>query len=572
MSMWSNIVSRLKELLQKMLGSRTIQNELHVSYAISPQMESAIQLWSSMYKNKAEWLHEPTEDDPTHIVSLGLPALIASEKARTALLELESEITAPKMIVDVPNPNYDENLVPTNNDGSELATLAEGINPKTVQKSEPTGNPARAEFLESQYKKLKRQLRKQIEYGIAKGGLVIKPYIIVNKSNNSDGVNSDIAPTTEIEFDFIQADAFYPLAFNSAGSITEAAFVQSKVEKNVVYRRLEYHKWENNVVTVINKAYKSSNITNGQDLDNIDLGQEISLKEVSEWKDLDEKATIKNVTKPLFAYFRMPEANTIDTTSPLGVSGFSRAVKLIRDADMQYSRLLWEYEAGEIAIDIDRDALMEYTDKDGNYRARQNRLQQRLFRKVDLGSSSDTYQPFTPQLRDLNYTDGLNTILMRIEDVCGISRGSLSDSADIARTATELKILKQRSYQTNAEIQQAIEEALRDVIYIMNVYATLYQITPEGEYEVNFEWDDSIIVDINEEINKRLILMQNGLASRLENRMWYFGETEQQAKEALMKITEENLQAQELAMATQYAMGASESTETERQDTNRDNS
>jgi A118 family predicted phage portal protein len=143
---------------------------------------------------------------------------------------------------------------------------------------------------------------------------------------------------------------------------------------------------------------------------------------------------------------------------------------------------------------------------------------------------------------------------MRIEDVCGISRGTLSDSADVARTATELKILKQRSYQTNADIQQAIEDAIRDVIYVMNVYATLYEITPEGEYEVSFEWDDSIIVDIDEEINKRITLQQNGLTSKLETRMWYFGETEQQAKEALAKIDEENQQAQESEMIMQYEL------------------
>jgi A118 family predicted phage portal protein len=284
------------------------------------------------------------------------------------------------------------------------------------------------------------------------------------------------------------------------------------------------------------------------------LGEEISLKEVPEWKELKEKTTVENVTQPLFAYFKMPEANTIDTSSPLGVSGFSRAVSLIKDADLQYSRLLWEYEAGEMAIDIDRDALREIETPDGNTHTIPNHLQDRLYRKLDLGSEGDTYFPFAPSLRDTNYVQGLNTILMRIEDVCGISRGTLSDSADVARTATELKILKQRSYQTNADIQQAIEDAIRDVIYIMNVYCTLYEITPEGEYEVNFEWDDSIMVDIDEEINKRITLMQNGLTSKLENRMWYFGETEVQAREALAKISEENQQAQEADMIMQYEM------------------
>lgn len=550
---WSSIISKLKELIRGMIGSRTIQNELHVSYAISPKMETAIQSWTNLYLNKAPWLHEPDDADPTLVASLGLPAMIASEKARTALLELESEITTPVEEVEVPNPDYPGETEYTIGADGEQVPIPKPVPPETITQEKPVGDTSRAEYLESQYKKLKKQLRKQIEYGIAKGGLVIKPYVVTNKPANSDGVDSDLTPTMDIEFDFIQADSFYPLAFDASGRITEAAFVQSKVEKNQIYRRLEYHKWENNVVTVINKAYRSNNVRSTGDTDNADLGEEIQLSEVPEWKDLEPKAVIKNVTKPLFGYFRMPEANTIDPTSPLGVSGFSRAVSLIKDADMQYSRLLWEYEAGEMAIDIDRDALRPDLDENGNAKTRPNHLQQRLFRKVDLGSSSDTYNPFTPGLRDTNYISGLNTILMRIEDVCGISRGTLSDSADVARTATELKILKQRSYQTNADIQQAIEDAIRDVIYVMNVYATLYEITPEGEYEVNFEWDDSIIVDISEEINKRLTLMQNGLTSKLENRMWYFGETEAQAREALAKIEKENRQAQESDLMMQSA-------------------
>ena len=552
--MWGNIVSRLKELMRGMIGSRTIQNELKVSYAISPKMEKAIQDWTNLYLNKAEWLHEPDEDDPTRIVSLGIPAMIASEKARTALLEMESEITPITEDVEVPNPDYEEALNSMNAmqgpDGEQIP-IPTTLLDETILEERTIGDTSRAEYLNEQYKKLKKQLRKQIEYGIAKGGLVVKPYIVMNKTANSEGVETDLEPTVDIEFDFIQADAFYPLAFNSSGTITEAAFVQTKVEQNQIYRRLEYHKWENNVVTVVNKAYKSNNVTSSGDIDNADLGEEISLKDVPEWKDLEPKTTIQNVTKPLFAYFKMPEANTIDPSSPLGVSGYSRAVSLIRDADMQYSRLLWEYEAGEMAIDIDRDALRPELDSYGNLISKPNQLQQRLFRKVDLGSDSDTYNPFSPALRDNSYIEGLNTILMRIEDVCGISRGTLSDGADVARTATELKILKQRSYQTNADIQEAIEDMLRDTIYIMNVYATLYEITPEGEYDVSFEWDDSIIVDINEEINKRITLMQNGLASKLETRMWYFGETERQAREALAKIDEENQKSMQEDMMAQ---------------------
>ncbi len=545
MSLWSNIVHRLKELIG-MVGSRTIEQTLHVAPVISSQMEAAIELWSEMYRNESPWLHEPTALDPSRVVSLGLPSLIASEKARMALIEFNSEITTPTKEVEVENPNYKEP------EPDEFGNLIPSMEPKMITQDKPVTSTDRAEYLEEQYKKLKTKLRKQIEYGIAKGGLVIKPYVL-------KGTSLEGKETYDIEFDFIQADCFYPLAFDASGKITEAAFIETKTDKDFTYRRLEYHKWENNSVVIKNKAFKSPT-NNAGDMSGLDLGKEVPLTDIPEWKGLQETAKVDNVDKPLYGYFKMPEANTVDTTSPLGVSGYSRATSLIKDADMQYSRLLWEYEAGEMAIDIDRDALNFVeggVDRDGNHITGHSvlgKMQQRLYRKVDLGESN-TFEPWSPVLRDASYMQGLNAILMRIEDVCGISRGTLSDATQEARTATELKILKQRSYQTNVDIQQAIEFCLKDVIYVMNVYATLYKITPEGKYDVNFEWDDSIIVDVDMELGKRITLLQNGLTSKQEVRMWYFGETERQAEEALKLIDKENSQEMEdeLAMESNRA-------------------
>lgn len=530
MSMWSSIAYKLREILRKMIGAKTIEQTLRVAPTISSQMENAIQLWSDMYGDKSPWIHEPTYNDPSRVVSLGLPAMIASEKARTALIELASEITAPMKDVEVDNPNY----TPTKPD--ELGLLIPSAEPKTIIESRPIGNIERAKYLNTQYTKLKRQLRKQIEYGIAKGGIVFKPYVVMTESDEGQ-------TQIDIEFDYIQADAFYPLTFDAAKRITEAVFVQTKTEKEVIYRRLEYHKWERNTVTIINRAFKSVNNRTGG-LADIDLGHEIPLTDIPEWSNLQPETTIKNVDRPLFAYFKMPEANTVDTTSPLGVSGYSRAVNLIRDADTQYSRLLWEYEAGEMAINVDRDAFTFMEDGTGNQHTVLGNMQNRLYRRMDI-TNEELFEPFAPVLRDDNYIEGLNTILMRIEDVCAISRGTLSDSIDIARTATELKILKQRSYQANVDIQKAIQAALEDVVYIMNVYCTLYNITPEGEYDVSFEWDDSLIIDIDAELEKRIVLQQNGLVSKVENRMWYFGETERQAQEALTKIADEQREAVE---------------------------
>lgn len=566
--MFSTIFQKIKEMVQKMLGmNKTIEQTLHIVPAISNKMAEAIDEWTLMYQDKAEWLHEPTAGDPTMIVSLGLPAFISSEKARMAVLELESEITAPKEETEEQNPNYFEPSTDI------MGNVKVSGQPKTIINEVEIGPTERANYLNEQYhEKLLSRIRTQLEYGIAKGGLIIKPYVIKTKSSDVAGISTEQAKDTFImDFDFVQADCFYPFSFDSSGKLTEVAFIQTKTDKDTVYTRLEYHKMSNNSVQITNKAFESLYNPHETLVNNpgaTTLGREIPLSKIPEWKDLPPTATIHNVDKLLFGYFKMPDANTIDPHSPLGISGFARAKTLIREADKQYSRLLWEFEGGELAIDIDRDALQFKEDANGGHSV-MGHLQSRLYRPIDLGES-DTYKPFTPNLRDNSLVNGLNTILMRIEDVCALSRGTISDAVDVARTATELKILRQRSYSSNLEIQHALENALRDCIYAMDVYCTLYNIVGDvptvdgkvdtskmGKYEVSFAWDDSILVDTETELNTRLALMNAGIYGKQAMRMWYFGESAKQARDALAEIQEESRQAIEQNMMMSSQMGQS---------------
>ena len=586
---FSQILQKLKEVFSKMVGTKSIENVLHVAPTISSQMQSAIQLWEDMYTGHSPWLKEPTFEDPTRITSLGLPQMIAREKARTALLEFESEITTPMKEVEVARETTTTTIADSfqqsNTDVSKQQTANNTANDEnsennagfnqfsryntsqfhpqaTVKELVPKGPTERAEYLNKTYKnKLLKKLCRQIEYGIALGGLVIKPYVIMGKEEKETVDGNGLTLTqevdkAEIEFDFVYANDFYPLAFNGSGDIIEAAFIQRRFEKDITYSRLEHHKYfaDEHKVVVTNMAFRSTTRGDGKD-----LGEEISLKSIPEWASIEPVTTICHADRLMFAYFKMPEANTIDMYSPLGVSGFDKAVKLIKDADIQYSTLLWEYEGGSLAIDIDRDALMdtEVRNEKGEIImvSKMGHMQRRLYRPVDIGVEGDTYNAFAPALRDNSYILGLNTILMRIEDVTGLSRGTISEvDTTEARTATELKILKQRSYQSNAEIQQAIQTCLEDVVYVMNALCDLYEITPEGEYETSFEWDDSILVDVEAELGKRMTLMDKGIMSKKEVRMWYMGETEKQAREALLEVQEENRLAVEDNIMTQMDM------------------
>lgn len=381
-------------------------------------------------------------------------------------------------------------------------------------KSEITGDSERAKYLQDQYKKVIASIREYCEYACAKGGLVMKVY-----------VDGDRLPV-----DYVQADSFYPVRFGSNGDITAAVFSDQKQIGDYVYTRLEYHDFNGNSETIRNRAYKSK--------DSSTLGSMVPLDSIEEWKDITEEATVNNIDRPLFVYFKIPSANNVDTSSPLGVSVFSRAVDLIHEADKQYSRLLWEFESAERAVDIDVSAVQK--DEYGNDRVPQGK--ERLFRKFDMdGKNGDSfYEVFSPEIRDESHLRGFNTILRLIEFNCGLAYGTISDPGEVAKTATELKQSKQRSYATVSDIQKSLEASLRHLIYIMNVYTTLYGLAPQGEYDVSYVWDDSIVVDAEAERLRDLQEMRDGILSKWEYRAKWYGEDEETAKAKIQEAKNES--------------------------------
>ena len=143
----------------------------------------------------------------------------------------------------------------------------------------------------------------------------------------------------------MQADQFYPVAFDANGKISAGVFSDQKTIGGYYYTRLEYHALMADGYHIVNTAWKSST----KDV----LGNQIALADVAEWADILPEAIITNIKAPLFAYFKMPLANNIDTTSPLGVSIYSRAVDLIKQADQQWTDFLWEFESGKRALYTD---------------------------------------------------------------------------------------------------------------------------------------------------------------------------------------------------------------------------
>lgn len=458
----------LRKAWNKLIPKDSIKKQLNVTITTSAVMENAIGLWSAMYSNNPPW-----RGGEAGVVPLNLPAAIAEEMARLVLTEFELEIT---------------------------------------------GSP-RAVYLDEQLKKAMINIGDHMELYCAKGGICMKPYVSGNK----------------IEVDFTQADRFFPTAYNSNKEVTGAVFVDSKRQGDYVYTRMESHNLIGNEYTIINKAFRSEKLNNQMaDDDYISVEYPcltpVPLTEVEEWASLSEEpVVISNLEKPLFVYIKVPRANNLDAHSPLGTSVYSRATEVIEQADRQFSRILWEYEAAEAAIHASKD--MFDSDKRGKPVLPTGR--ERLYRAFDFEGKESFLKEYAPEIRDNSLFAGLNKYFQRIEFLCGLSYGTISDPQQIEKTATEIYASKQRSFTVVSRMQDAWDKGFDHLLYAMDALCTLYGLAPAGVTEKSVTWGDGILEDTNVEYTRRWAMVLAGKLKLEKFYAWYFGCSEEEAKELI---------------------------------------
>jgi len=384
---------------------------------------------------------------------------------------------------------------------SELARLT------TIElESEITGSD-RAAYLNEQYRSVLKKARVFVEYACAKGGVILKPFVSGGRICTS----------------IVQADGFMPIAFSPEGELIGAVFFDSLQRDGKYYTRLEEHILKGDIYYITNTAYVGRFPE--------DMGKEIPLSSVCEWAELEKSCRIENVKRPLFAYLKMPSANTTDSSSPLGASAFSGAVELIKDAYRQYSHLLWEFESGKRALFLDECAVRR--DEDGNA----SLPEKRLYRMLSTGDDT-LFEDWSPELREQHILSGLDRILRSIEFNCGLAYGTLSNPQSVDKTAEEVRASKQRSYATVCDIQNALKKALYELIEAMDIYCDIYSLAPSGEYSVSFNLDDSIICDRSAEFSEKMLLLEKSIIAPWEMRSWYFNEDEAEAKKMIGEINE----------------------------------
>ena len=390
--------------------------------------------------------------------------------------------------------------------GLPAAICREVTRPTLVEFTANITGSQRADYLNDGFQLAKENFGKALELGLALGGVALKPYIYGDK----------------LLVDMTGAAGFQPTKFEPTGRCIGGVFRDKPVKVNgKYYVRLESHDLTGTTYTIKNKAYYSDSTGS--------VGAAAPLDVVPEWADIQEEVTIQNMDGPLFAYFKPPIANTADANSLCGMSiyGDAATVELIKQADEQWERLRWEFKSGE------RKVLM-----DGNT-STADMFDKRLFEIGAFTSDGDFYQFLNPELRNDAVYKGFQDVLRRIEFNVGLSYGDISDPQTVEKTATEIRSSKQRKYVLISSIQTALEHTFDTLIYAMDVYATLYGLAAVGDYEVTYDWGDSILDDQetkDKEFARDLQLLSAGIVNDWELRAKYMNEDEETAKAALPKM------------------------------------
>ena len=425
---------------------KAIAKEFEVEPPVSSLMISAVESWDRVYRDRAVWLDERTQ-------SAGIAAAVSSEVARLMTFELKS--------------------------------YAEG-----------------SDILAGAYDKLLGSLRKYVEYGAAKGTLIIKPIA------NADGLSTQ----------FIQADRFFPLDFDGSGNIVSCVFTDRLIKGSTIYTLLEHHSVTGNVLTIENRLYASR--TDGL------LGSRVPLSSVERWAQLPEAPVqISGTNKLPFGMFVCPMANTIDSDSPLGMSCFGRALDQIREADRRYSGESWEFEAKEAAVHIG-SAMLEFDKEQGKPIYPGGR--KRLYRTLDISSGVNDkplLDVYSPEIRFEAYSKGFNDQLRRIELACSLAYGTLSDPQSVDKTATEILASKQRSYSYICECQRSLQKAIDDWAEGAVFWARLYGLEKSSSYKMIYEWGDGVLSNPDAQREEDRKDLANGTLRAEEYRAKYRNET-----------------------------------------------
>ena len=243
------------------------------------------------------------------------------------------------------------------------------------------------------------------------------------------------------------------------------------------------------------------------------------------WNNIMETMTISDVDRVTFGYIKSP-INSRKISDKYGVPITYGCEATIEEIKVTLKQLIREYELKEVFVGA--DATM--------FNGKNALPVNGLYRKID-STTDDFFEVFDPQFRD--YTTRLQELYKRLEHEIGTSYGILSEVNTTQATATEIKRSMYDTFTICDDMRSNLEKGFDDFFYACNVLANAYNLSPNGDYEVSYEWSYSLLEDTQTEWSQLTYANNKGIISDVELRQWLKpDETLEESQKAIEEIKE----------------------------------
>lgn len=321
------------------------------------------------------------------------------------------------------------------------------------------------------------------------------------------------------------------------GKITAATLIGASVRQDdrTYYLLTDYEVGANGVQLI---RYRAVN----------DTGERIELAQIPEWESVQEEISITNTDRVLFAYLPCPKDNRRDRKKygvPITYGAEQDIEKLVEHANT-YRR---EYRLTRPMLGLDSSLWRNMDDESGGYKP------------VSIGDVKKTVQDgddpfipidtsaldpktpwmhFAPAIRYEAMESRYNMLCRAVEKACGLSQGILTERQQMNyANKDEVRAAMYDTFCVVKAMRDNWEKAFDDVTYAVDVLAERFGLTPagaRGSWELQYDWDTSLIESTTEAFTQMMEGYNAGLISDAEVRQWLRGGTLEEAQQALDEI------------------------------------
>lgn len=360
-----------------------------------------------------------------------------------------------------------------------------------------TGENARVELLDKTTQSMWKKAKKITSMGFGYGGVILVPYV------KSGKIYYNIVSQSRVTIDEVEGENII-----GATIIADKKTVNKGIGNSKTYYRLTNYKVRNGNIEITQKFTDEN-------------GHEVTVPDF--WKNIELKKVITGVDRALFGYIKSP-INNRKTDDKYGVPITYGCDSTIAEIKETMKQLYREYKLKEAFVGADSTM----------FNGKDSLPLNGLFKKVDAGDDT-FFEVFDPAFRP--YTDRLQELFKRLEHEIGTSAGILSEVNTANATATEIKRSMYDTFTIVDDMRSNIEKGIEDFLYSANVLANAYNLTPQGEYEVSFDWDYSLLEDSQEAFSQLITAQSKGIVSEVEVRQWLHpDETLEDSQKAIEEI------------------------------------